>query len=307
MNIDKANTEPFYRFHRFHEEFNRNMRVSIGALARLKNDAIDEEGSSKRVTTPTDGEPWGTELDWNNLQPIIATSKQFISQLAIVRVMSAFEHFLVCAQGEIHRNEVFRKVEMSQFGTGVSTNSQVERFVRLLRILGVESARSNKVRIVLKYFVVIRNCIVHRSGIASAALVKLGESDRLLKIVRKWNAAKRRRHVPKLPTAVEGDTLSVLPRHAVMASDVCYRAAMEINSGLVKVFGVDGLLNMAAHHCFFSSRPVIRGDERSAEAAIRLALTSRYRFKDVGRQETIGGLVNIGIWKDCLNAFEKHR
>jgi hypothetical protein len=33
MNIERANSEPFYRFHRFGEELNRNMRISVAGLA----------------------------------------------------------------------------------------------------------------------------------------------------------------------------------------------------------------------------------------------------------------------------------
>jgi hypothetical protein len=46
MNLELANTEPFYRFHRFREDFDRNIKVAFGALEKLKLDAsaVEKEG-----------------------------------------------------------------------------------------------------------------------------------------------------------------------------------------------------------------------------------------------------------------------
>jgi hypothetical protein len=35
MNITEANTEPFYQYHRFNEELNRIMRITVAGLATI--------------------------------------------------------------------------------------------------------------------------------------------------------------------------------------------------------------------------------------------------------------------------------
>jgi hypothetical protein len=59
MDILNANTEPFCRFHLFHEEFNRSTKVAFGALDLLVR-------GTARTVLPTGEEPWGEHTEWRN-------------------------------------------------------------------------------------------------------------------------------------------------------------------------------------------------------------------------------------------------
>ena len=105
MNIDEANTEPFYRFHRFHEEFNRNIKVSYGALELLRKTQPEKNANaSQLIRLPTGEEPWGTETKWRSISSQASKSQQFLSQMGLVRVMSGFEDFLIGTKAESDRH-----------------------------------------------------------------------------------------------------------------------------------------------------------------------------------------------------------
>jgi hypothetical protein len=107
MDISKANTEPFFLLHCFHEGFNRNMRIAVGALGVVAG-MKPKKAAKKVLKLPTLGDPWGDHTLWKDVVKEIPGTKRFLSQVGIVRVFSAFEDFVIGARAEFDRNAHLR-------------------------------------------------------------------------------------------------------------------------------------------------------------------------------------------------------
>lgn len=145
---------------------------------------------------------------------------------------SAFEDFLINVISEHNRHTDL-----------CGKRTAVETPVR--EIEGVDSLRSlytslrwdiNPIEYLLplhKYFNLARNCIVHRSGRASKALVVYAESRLLTNCIETW-LSKRGKTLPKLPQLQEGCEIPFLPRHSILFSEVCQRVATAQNANVYR-------------------------------------------------------------------------
>ena len=294
MNVSHANTEPFFLFHRFNEEFNRNMRIAVGALGvvtRMKS----KGGRKKVLKLPTLGEPWGNHTLWKDVAKEIPGTKRFLSQVGIVRVFSAFEDFLVGAKAEFDRNAHLRGLD--------SARNPSQDLPVFYSELGWDDKAIKPLTPLFEYFVVIRNCIAHQSGRANGTLVQLNTDQSLKKCRRSWRS-KRNKKLPRLPAVTLGKEIPLLPRHAVLAAEVCYRIALDVNEKLRDSLGTEGLVYMAAYHSLFSDDRIPTRGRKFPESPINLVLTERYRI-DVDKKEVIAVLKSIGKWDEYRETFEK--
>ncbi len=124
VDITNASTEPFHRFHRFNEEFNRNIRIAVGALGVI---ALKKPTGSPRkvLRLPTLGEPWGKQTLCRDVAKKVPATKRFLSQVGIVRVFSAFEDLLIGARAEIHRNASLGAPDQQQEPSDGEDNSDL--------------------------------------------------------------------------------------------------------------------------------------------------------------------------------------
>jgi len=294
MDISKANTEPFFLLHLFHEEFNRNMRIAVGALgvvARMK----PQKATKKVLRLPTLGEPWGDHTLWKDVVKEIPGTKRFLSQVGIVRVFSAFEEFLVGTRAEFDRHAHLRGLE----GSGNAS----QNLTVFYRELGWDDTAIKPFTPIFDYFVVLRNCIAHQSGRANATLIELDESEDLKECLRGWKSKRDRKPAP-LPAVAVGKEIPILPRHAVLAAEVCYRIALNINEKLRELLGTEGLVYMAAYHALLSEDRIPTHGRKFPESLINYVLTNRYRV-DVGKREVIGVLKSIGKWNEYRRTFDR--
>lgn len=294
MNVSHANTEPFFLFHCFNEEFNRNMRIAVGALGVVTR--MKSKGGKKQVLKlPTLGEPWGNHTLWKNVAREIPGTKRFLSQVGIVRVFSAFEDFLVGAKAEFDRNAHLRGLE----GARIASQDLPVFYSEL----GWDDKAIKPLTPLFDYFVVIRNCIAHQSGRANGTLVELDVSQNLKKCSRSWRS-KRNKKLPRLPAVTLGTEIPLLPRHAVLAAEVCYRIALDVNEKLRESLGTEGLVYMAAYHSLLSDDRIPTRGRKLPESLINLVLTERYRI-DLDKTEVIAILKSIGKWAEYRETFEK--
>lgn len=294
MDISKANTEPFFLLHRFNEEFNRNMKIAVGALgvvARTKQ----KKAAKKTLKLPTLGEPWGNQTLWKDIVKEIPGTKRFLSQIGIVRVFSAFEDFLIGAKAEFDRNAHLRGLE----GSG---NASQDLPV-LYSELGWNDQAIEQFTPLFNYFVVLRNCIAHQSGRANATLVELDAGEDLKKCLWGWKSKRNKKPSP-LPNVAIGKEIPILPRHAVLAAEVCYRIALDVNEKLRESLGIEGLVYMAAYHALLSEDRIQTHGRKFPESLINYVLTDRYRV-DIDKREVIGVLKSIGKWDEYRHAFER--
>jgi hypothetical protein len=55
VNLDQANTEPFYQLHRFHEDLSLHMRILVAGLTELKQLAMQNTAAGRLTELRTDG------------------------------------------------------------------------------------------------------------------------------------------------------------------------------------------------------------------------------------------------------------
>ncbi|MGC2741578.1 MAG: hypothetical protein WA672_00215 [Candidatus Angelobacter sp.] len=299
MDLAIANTEPYYKFHRFSEEFNRNIRITVAGLAYVRRQKRSAAGP---IPLPTDGEPFGKNR-WNNPAREVPPAKGFVSQMGIVRMVTLLEDFCVGIQAEHSRwamlrgGSVIKQAESEDDTEGVSPKA-------LYAQLGWSLSAIQDVEPLYEYFSRLRNCIVHRSGRANVDFNRYASSARLKSCVNGWSGP-RKKKLPALPTVSLEDHVAVLPRHAVLAAEVCRRIALGANKRLVEHLGREGIVYMAAHHSLLSKRPIATNARNSAQAMLNTILTGRYRVKLAQRYEAVHVLSEIGKWKAYLQKFER--
>jgi hypothetical protein len=303
VNTKNANSEPFYRLHRFHEEFNRNLTVAFGALQSFHAASpLDAGGAVVLTRLPTGDEPWGKETKWRTISSVIAQSTRFLSQMGIVRVMSALEDFLIGVKAEYDRYTATFQGAPGQSSDAIQ-DEEVDPVDALCAATGWGAQPIAFLRPLLNYFRIARNCIVHRSARASAALIELAHSEALLKCHKEW-PKERERGLPSLPSLFIDREIAFLPRHAILASEVCYRAARYLNGRLVGLLDAPGIVYMAAYHTLLSDRRIVSAAKNAPENIVNLALSDRYLVSDFAH-ETIPILKEIGVWKECISRYHE--
>lgn len=302
MDIAEANSEPFYRFHRFNEELNRTMRITVAGLAFVKQEASRNRTAGSRIQLPTDGEPWGKNV-WNDPTPGVIPAKKFVSQMGVVRIVTALEDLCVGLKAE-HDRYAQAKGALVKSDHHSQIDDEGISPPKLYAELSWNKGILQTVGPLYEYFSKVRNCVVHRSGRASKELNKYAGSSQLAQCVNTWQGPRQKR-LPSLPTVSIGNDLPLLPRHAILASEICRRIAVDANKQLIDYLGMEGVAYMAAYHSLFSDSPMLTNARNSAQALLNTILTNRYRVKLEYREEAVQALGRLGKWKPYLRKFEK--
>jgi hypothetical protein len=296
MNIDSATSEPFYRFLRFREEFDRRIKVAHGALMIL------EANATKLTITelPVGEEPWGETTKWSDISEQVEGSAHFISQLALVYIVSGFEDFRVGIRSELSRlKSLSGQPDTPHTNTEVDESKSEKKLLGFCVEQGLSTAQFSFYLPLVDYIEECRNCIVHRGGRASSSLVETAGSSELEKCLLKWPG----KQPPPLPELEANKAIRLMPRHAILASDVYHRIAIELNKQLIGKLGEIGLLNMAAYHGLLSPDPIDTGAKNTPEAFINNILFNRYRVTEHDAEKTPRLLKEMEKWDDCRRAF----
>lgn len=285
MDFDAVISEAFVRLLAFHNSFNRNTKFSFGALSFMAEHRADTEGSHA-FDLPTGTEPWGQATHWRGLDSPVKDAAIFLAELGIARVAAAFEDYTVGAKGE------FDRAGLTQIRAKDEGNSAVHG---LDAILGLDTSGMADVLLLAEFFAVARNCIVHASNRASPHLARLRAEPalaaalgRLPKRVAKWSVS--------LPPVTEDHVVEWRPRHAILASDVYFRAAIQLDRALATAMGPAALARMAAHWCFFADPPAPCPSKHSPEVMVRAQLQDRYKARGLTLADTAGLLRDAGAW-----------
>jgi hypothetical protein len=300
MNIQNANTEPFYRLHRFHEEFNRSMRVAFGSIEALR---LDSKQATKPVVLPTGGEPWGNETKWREVSKVLAESTRFLSQVALVRVLSAFEDFLVKVVAEhdryLHLCDPNHQAEAREGSEKASMSTRLKHVCNLLK---ADEKQLKDLLPLLEYFAITRNCVVHRSSRASTELIEHSESKGFLKTCSSLTTPRGKRS-PALPDLTVHLDIKLLPRHSILASGLFHRAGKVVNSWLISVLGDKGVVHMAAFHSLLGDELIPTNAFRSPAHVINGALFGRYLVRDISANDATNMLKEMGKWDQCRRRY----
>lgn len=292
MDISAALTESGVRLVAFHDAFNRNVKVTFGALEAVNG--LAEEGAAV-VALPTGGEPWGKETLWRTLDNPVKDAARFLAEMGIARAAAAFEDYLVGAKAEFDRAGL---LEAQPKANGTSALQGLDS------IFGLDSGSLDDETRLATFFDVARNCVVHRSNRASDELFRLRRDEGLASTLERWPKRVGRWSVA-LPDIEKDTVVDWRPRHAIMASDVYYRCAMKLDRRLVQLLGPRGLTGMAAHWCFFADPPAPCLAKLDAGTMVRSQLTSRYGVRSVDAASVILELRKSERWDDVRRAFER--
>jgi hypothetical protein len=301
MNTQGATTEPFYLFLRAHEDIAANIKLSYGALHALTQDENPTRPDKRNALTtlPTGGEPWGKSTYWRDVKRRIPLARRFISHMGLVLVASAFEDFVTNIISEYSRYSDFSGKGAT--AKGPSAEDVGGDSLRTLYTSLQWDIKPIKYLLPLyDYLILVRNCIVHRSGRATQGLIEKAESKQLQQCIETWSS---NRKAPQLPEVLKGHDIPLLPRHAILFGQVCHRAAVDINSRLSDFLGVEGTVYMAAYHGLLADDRVRIDARRSPEQIINLMLTERFHVPILDKYEVIGILKRLNKWKQCRDRY----
>jgi hypothetical protein len=306
MDIKGANTESFYRFLRFQENLGTNIKLAYGALqeASRHSGARLPDNRNALMTLPTGGEPWGNATRWKDIKPRIPLARRFLSQTGLVLVASGFQDFVDNTISEHTRFSKFIRKEASPRALPTADVETSDYLSNLYALLQWNIKPIEYLLPLFKYFMVTRNCVAHRSGRASKGLVAYSESQLLSRCLRNW-PSRHGKTIPELPQVHEGREIPLLPRHAILFSEVCLRAAVQTNNLLSAFLGVDGMVYMAAHYGLLADDPIQTNARRLPEGIINVVLTGRYRVRVQDTFEVIGILKRLNIWNECRSKHHK--
>lgn len=309
MDISKANTEPFYIFHKFHESLNRLTKAIAGSLVFTQR-AIGGGSVGKKMLSALiegAGEPWrGT----NHYAPEreLTSATMFFAEMGVVRVASAMEDFVISADAEVSRWTARRSEGKEQRKPLPVTNESDDQAANLLLVklckgCGWDLTSYEAFVAVYLFFQRVRNCIVHRNGRITSELARTLEDEEFIKKWKKVSTPRGTQPVP-LPAVVDG-RLSLLPRHVILFSSVCRKLASAVNGFLLDYVGEDGLLYMAVHHSLLIDAPVEWVQSaKSPEGVINWTLANRFHIKEITAGKTITLLKAAGLWDRCRERYE---
>jgi hypothetical protein len=216
MDTTKAVSEPLRRIIEHHNAFNRRVKLLFGSLNKVMSDGL---GDDLAVALPYGDEPWGEPKEWSSSMDGHAAAA-LLAELGIVRAASAFEDYL---QGVI--------AELDRAGIP-ARNINADSIERVLVRLSFESSNRPSLDLV-RFFDCARNCIVHQMGRANAELVDRSVAKGLADALANSTPRAKAKWKPKIPATSLGKPVTWRPRHAILASDAYYKAAVAIDKRLL--------------------------------------------------------------------------
>ena len=310
MNIANATTEPLYSFVKFHDALNRRVKTTTAAL-KATDRAIGSGTTSPKllsVLIEYAGEPWGTKNHMANPSEEMKASATFFSEMAVVRVDSAFEDFLTSILDEWKRllAKGWTTTAPPAQGARKTVAGGHDKNLARCRGFGFDLAVISAVTPLHEYLSLLRNSIVHRNARPSPALIAHAGSAAFIQAWGSFRVARKK--APPEPPAMDADRIFLLPRHVIFLSAVCRVIATHVNAAFRTAAGVDGLVFLASRHSL-SSVPISTSESkpRSPEALMNRYLMSGRGVKPATTSEVIGVMKSkkLQIWDDYRKSFAK--
>lgn len=320
IDISNAQLDPYRGFHYFHEEVNIYIKVSLSAALLLVRDTAEPRDSDKlhdliKLTHPS----WNTPPVRDMSIDIQRRTYASISAFSLVTIFSAFDDFLIGTKAELHRfhaakkkSTLRHKTDLKQLleqhvdhGAVVDPDDDNDDSEERLRIFykknDWDSSTIEPFLKTIRYFRLCRNCIAHRNGRASRALVEQASDDKLHEQVKPLLD----RASSGLKKYVVNQNVLVEPTQAILCSHLLRMIAQDANKRLLGTLGMDGFLQSVAHHTMFGD-VVVRSDVcKTPEAVLNFALTDRYRATVANSRECIQEMKRLGLWKKYMDKWEE--
>lgn len=311
MNLEGANTEAFLRFHRFHERFSASIKIQTMGLSLLADEA--ESGKAPQVLyqhLSRRGWLWGGMPDWTNPIVRIEDARIEASQGGVVRAFSAFDVFATDLIADLSRwNEFQRRKPVSANDSDIDEEGFRDEAKALYRTFG---GSNEKMALFLRplygYFRRARNCIAHRDGIASAALVRDRLDPAIERTLNDWKAITGEMNSPELVNVSEGSVIAFTHRQAIATSSMLRLLAWDISQQAINSFGPNGMVYLAARRLFWEEESLMDMSKyTTGSAAISWLLSNRYRVRYIDRHEIQRRLREMDLTRKVSDRFAKQK
>lgn len=327
MDISKSNTESFVRYLRFHEKFNRTVKVATTSLNTLKRIVDVPNGDILLgVFVDSNDKPWGKSKRYPNTEEIIDSTIISFSEMSLVESLSAFDWYTAEVISELC--QFSPKVRETKF-THAHTDSEYKPtkpidYQKCCVSYGIQYSNNHRLATRLEqfgsdleitshcylellplfhYFRLVRNCYAHYNGRIDKELENHIKNPRFSESLTYWNNLCSNL-APDLPVGIQGDKINFSNLNSIMSSAVCFELAKIINIKAVELLELDGIYSMAAFHSLLSTYHEFRKDNhRFPEGAVANFLSNRYSVKDVNTKEIPRELKRLEIWRHC---FKRH-
>lgn len=320
MDISRAGTEAYVRYHFFREAFH-TMIASTAAAHTLLHSVVGCSNGPDLLGSLIDsaGEPWGRKKRILDPQRTVHDAAALHSNLLIVQTLSAFDAFtrnlLVdlsefappssVPSGLHHQHTAFWDLTparragccSNQAHLFTSTNGLDTRIEGMSSLFAHLPQQLSGLLPLFHYFRQARNRIVHSNAYPGDGFDAYANSPELLASVTLWNSCFANRPAPPLPLIEPQQQLRCLPRHAVLCSTVCYEFAQELDRKASGLLGQSGFTRMALYYSLVApSHPFRARSHRLAEAPVANFLSNRYRVRNCKRDSIRSSLVASSLW-----------
>ena len=300
MDISQGLSEPFVQFLDFHRAFNHQFKAGITAIRHVSNEAAGPDGPTVRTAFLSMMEKkWKDGHNWSNVSAVLERAADDACRLAIVQIHSALDDFSTALRAEHSRWCAMAGITVSPCLATKAPNAEDEPMWKICQHLGLESTSIVAWRPLLALFRVMRNCIAHSSGRASAHLAALASSPALTQLLRNWPRRIGAKS-PPAPSVLESQEIPVPPKAVILCLDAAYRVCEYTNEHFRTFLGVQGMCYSAAYFCLLNpDRQVLSTSYRSANRAISHTLSTRYQV--IGpSQMLVAQLQALGVWNKCV-------
>ncbi|MCK0101974.1 hypothetical protein [Pseudohalocynthiibacter sp. F2068] len=312
LSIERANTTAFKTFSNSHEELGNVLKiVSVGLSLTIEEIQNGTPAKSLWSRVGALSEHWGTVPIFT--QEIAETAYAEVANLGLARSFSAFDRYLSDIGAELDSIDHYHSSQPVALKSGPDDDSggldnpgmAFERFCERQNFsrLNVEFVAP-----VFDYYRAARNCIIHRSGVASRELETKVISASLSESLANWEELTNEHGPLKLKSFEEGEPIRLDYFDAILCSSILRRLALDIDAQVIRRMGIEGLTLLAAKRYMKRCQIGATNLEHStAPKAIASYLSRVNRVVGVGWKTVEPQLNRLGILKDLNRAFEGKR
>ena len=307
--FNQAGLSPVFFLTRRHEDLNIFLKVAImGAESRKLH--ISSKVAPLWKLLRKKGVAWGTVPDWSDPSRNVNVFVDSSLQLGMAKAFSSFDKFLDDCSAELDRySEYFGDEFNGAAGDQDSQNDEVNKLSRLYQRLSMSTTEVSYFFPFFIFYQELRNCIVHRAGVASngseRAYTEIIDSG----AISKW-ADKTNQHGPiqvTQPTADEDLKIGI--PDVILSSGTLLIIARDISSQLCARIGVDGLTYLAARSVLrdiAKDQHSVWTKNKTFEGAVAIFLCKYNRLERVRSSDVRDILERIEFYRtgnrDFLNA-----
>jgi len=300
LQLEELNTEAFACLWDFRQEFDEEFKVTIGALTSIETGLEGDHRAARaaEVAAAVKG-LWHNNFSSDDVGASLGRALANASRLGIVHVHSAVDDFLDSSAADLDRwaNRNGKNVEAL-----ADSDDEAERVEDWCRRRGLETGEFSSDRSLLRYFRVLRDCIVHRSARASRGLCECSVAAVECAGLAAWRVDPREASVV-WPSVSVDEPIVLPPRHTILCLDVLVGACRILDSLVRARLGISGIAYLAAYYSLLCDDHVPVGAATSPEAAVNNFLHARNRAHVIDSNATAGILRGLGISQECAAAW----